>query len=252
MRLFAGYRSVQTNETQEEEYDTRTKQRWWMRNGVKIVSIINVLGLVLNSIFLVGHYPMFKHLKLLTCEKNEAGEAFHYNPAQVMFRPIPLKLQQFRYWWEVEEDWSHEKELLDGWIFVQNPQLWNLSGGRNVHNESVLQQAHGSQPELYSVSVLHQLHCLKMLRRMALNLDVAYDFHPHHCLNYLRESVLCAGDMTIEKMDEEHKTTPVGSGVTRACKDFDMMYAEILRWVYPDCLLPGVEVGCSLGDGLCC
>jgi hypothetical protein len=71
---------------------------------------------------------------------------------------------------------------------------------------------------IYSVALFHQMHCLGQLRRftwMFLDAIVQNDTeaqkgiiklfhegnhgsHVHHCFDYLRQTISCAGDMTME------------------------------------------------------
>ncbi|KAI0663852.1 hypothetical protein C8Q70DRAFT_1050476 [Cubamyces menziesii] len=57
----------------------------------------------------------------------------------------------------------------------------------------------GPEDRTFSLSILHELHCLRML-----NLGLARDQsslinlgHMKHCLNYLRQSTLCAPDLAL-------------------------------------------------------
>ncbi|QSZ31164.1 hypothetical protein DSL72_000727 [Monilinia vaccinii-corymbosi] len=74
--------------------------------------------------------------------------------------------------------------------------------------------------ERATLSVLHQLHCLDAIRHIYyLNNDAATtattllleeDLAPHlrsshvrHCIDFLRQSLMCCGDSSIEKVDPE-------------------------------------------------
>ncbi|KAF7876350.1 hypothetical protein EAF04_001443 [Stromatinia cepivora] len=75
--------------------------------------------------------------------------------------------------------------------------------------------------ERATLSVLHQLHCLDSIRHIYyLDNDAATtgtllreeELEPHlrrshmrHCLDFLRQSLMCCGDSTIEKVDPELK-----------------------------------------------
>lgn len=54
--------------------------------------------------------------------------------------------------------------------------------------------------------------------------------HVEHCFDYLRQSIMCAGDMTIEHALEpplgEKRETTDGWGVKHQCKDWN----EIMNW----------------------
>lgn len=54
--------------------------------------------------------------------------------------------------------------------------------------------------------------------------------HAQHCFDYLRQSIMCAGDMTIEHAREpplgEKRVTTDGWGVEHQCKD----WSDIINW----------------------
>lgn len=90
------------------------------------------------------------------------------------------------------------------------------------------------------VSVFHQLHCLYTIRRAYFAETIGseeledFDFghnrteHVTHCLEYLRQSLLCVADSTVEpareKSDRSHALT--GRDGPRRCRNFD----ALRRW----------------------
>ena len=102
--------------------------------------------------------------------------------------------------------------------------------------------------EVYMLSVFHQLHCLvrpslsgmgrvrrepnlmvqigkqtaivEAYGRLRINNTVAQaDWHFMHCVDYLRQSILCAADTTVEGSGN-------GWGATHVCKNFD----DVKEW----------------------
>jgi hypothetical protein len=85
--------------------------------------------------------------------------------------------------------------------------------------------------------VFHQLHCLAELRYALHNLqDGKNDYktppvHLDHCLDYIRESLMCNGDATIEtpsRIEQEGDRFVGGidgSGVRHTCRDWDTIFA---------------------------
>ncbi|KAK0108216.1 hypothetical protein ONS95_003036 [Cadophora gregata] len=84
----------------------------------------------------------------------------------------------------------------------------------------------------FCVSMFHQLHCiagLKWIFESADNTAVnksseAYIMkkeHMAHCFDFLRQAVMCAGDMTLEPVDDEATD---GWNVTHTCRDFKTIY----------------------------
>ncbi|BDD54454.1 hypothetical protein MAP00_000072 [Monascus purpureus] len=93
------------------------------------------------------------------------------------------------------------------------------------------------QPQRESISMFHQLHCLASIR-MALqesreNKDVGMDWrdnaHWPHCLDYLRQTILCFADDTLEHRDRLPNGTTVrfisGTQDVRRCRSSERLYA---------------------------
>ncbi|KAH9203073.1 hypothetical protein DL95DRAFT_399693 [Leptodontidium sp. 2 PMI_412] len=92
--------------------------------------------------------------------------------------------------------------------------------------------------EIYSVALFHQIHCLGMLRgnywELLSRADKQDDLeslknfaqhhmknnHANHCFDYLRQSLQCAADMSLEWPEPGTKSTD-GWGVPHLCKSWD-------------------------------
>ena len=91
--------------------------------------------------------------------------------------------------------------------------------------------------ELYDVSMFHQLHCLSHIRGHLWTLKFAAAHnntewanrvllepqldHVLHCFDYIRQAIMCAGDMTLEWPREEAdggRFAVDGWGVSHQCK----------------------------------
>ena len=86
---------------------------------------------------------------------------------------------------------------------MENPLDFDLPPGEETLNG-----------EVYSVSLYHQLHCLAVLRRDYFNLLEGVwrnetgpreeaskqidNSHNRHCMDYLRQSLECSADLTLE------------------------------------------------------
>lgn len=97
-----------------------------------------------------------------------------------------------------------------GFVFVEDSQQYGVPPGEQTF-----------VGEIYSVSLFHQLHCLGTLRKfywmlvegvnnndtrlpeMAEKLLGPGGEHVHHCFDYLRQTLQCAGDMALEWPREE-------------------------------------------------
>ncbi|TVY13531.1 Oxidase ustYa [Lachnellula arida] len=89
----------------------------------------------------------------------------------------------------------------------------------------------------YCISMFHQLHCIATLKTAfeAGNLD---NEHLGHCFDYLRQGVMCAGDMTLEPVlrlgtDGDEVQVVDGWGVEHRCRSFESMvgFAEGHRYL---------------------
>ncbi|KAI1739625.1 hypothetical protein F4680DRAFT_466416 [Xylaria scruposa] len=102
----------------------------------------------------------------------------------------------------------------------------------------------------YCVSVFHQLHCLDMLRHGCHSAGYRrYDYastglfprfsqpnplhHMKHCFDYLRQSIMCAADPTLEARNESIGGV-TGWGSIHQCHDFKALQLWTERHRYSD------------------
>ena len=78
----------------------------------------------------------------------------------------------------------------------------------------------------FGISLYHQMHCLDRIRRA---IGKGYNQHVHHCFNYLRQSVLCEADDTIEPGVPSLGGKVVKIGVRRTCKDWTQVYEAVAK-----------------------
>jgi len=97
----------------------------------------------------------------------------------------------------------------------------------------------GPQRRPYSVSLFHQLRCLDIIRR-----DIAVESLPpeesklsRHCLNYMRQMVLCRADLAVDPVLGRGLEARVRAD-TNQCVDWRRVYEELeknqreyARWV---------------------
>lgn len=85
----------------------------------------------------------------------------------------------------------------------------------------------GPQRLPYSVSLFHQLRCLDIIRR-----DVAESLPPEdsqlsrHCLNYMRQMVLCRADLAVDPVLGRGADARVRPD-TNQCVDWRRVYKEL-------------------------
>ena len=86
----------------------------------------------------------------------------------------------------------------------------------------------GPTNRTFSVSMVHQLHCLDVIRvSFVTNRTGAYE-HVEHCLRYMRQPVLCHAATTLEA-DEPMRVNGVwehaadGLGSVHRCRDWTVL-----------------------------
>ncbi|KAF4604680.1 hypothetical protein EYR40_003458 [Pleurotus pulmonarius] len=81
----------------------------------------------------------------------------------------------------------------------------------------------GPEKTPFLPAIFHQLKCLDLIRRAYLT-EGAYDTLARHCLNYLRQSLLCRPDLRLEPVVDPfgpHAVQPYGR---RTCQDWRVVY----------------------------
>ncbi|KAK3386735.1 hypothetical protein B0H63DRAFT_468298 [Podospora didyma] len=148
---------------------------------------------------------------------------------------IPGKEVTFRFPTEYEQTGPEGDKLWDqlmpvgsGFVRVPYPRRFDMPASEPIPDDI-------EEGEIYSLSVTHQLHCLAVLRDVIIKYEkrdksrFAGDGHEYHCLDYIRQSVLCAGDTTLDYADErtvgpDGQVTRygfTGANSTHQCRDWD-------------------------------
>ncbi|USW52124.1 Putative mycotoxin biosynthesis protein UstYa [Septoria linicola] len=128
----------------------------------------------------------------------------------------------------------------EGFVTIQNPEQYGLPPGKNST------ASHGSA--LYDISAFHQLHCLTKIREHVSLLRYAasggdgsddsvdrawekvlkpQENHMGHCFDYLRQGIMCAGDMTLEWPKQGSEGIVDGWGVQHECKSWDAILSYV-------------------------
>ncbi|MCJ1315341.1 hypothetical protein MMC15_000658 [Xylographa vitiligo] len=152
-----------------------------------------------------------------------------------------------------------QKVFIGDPIYVQPPsnrsnQAWEdlfPKGKGYVSMQSI--EAVGSVPDFvkdvysdgsghFCVALFHQLHCLYLIRNgfyEALDGTTTDRMgHALHCFEYLRQSILCAADTTLEPFRSRFEDSE-GNGVDgmaslHQCRNFDQVYDWAERFRYND------------------
>ncbi|KAA1473546.1 hypothetical protein DENSPDRAFT_802750 [Dentipellis sp. KUC8613] len=90
----------------------------------------------------------------------------------------------------------------------------------------------GAHRRIFALSMFHSYHCVYLFAR-SLALRSGADGHIHHCMNYVRQQVLCEADRTLEEPAWEEvgagwydggKTRVGGRGRERVCRDWSALW----------------------------
>jgi len=157
-------------------------------------------------------------------------------PSEVFNRVTKVFQPDERYVGPSLEALHHWDDLAAGHdvLYVEDPEKYGLSEGITALFD------HPNKPDpplskFYIISLMHQLHCLNMIRwnywiaAGGSNLStikdaVQYSQHVDHCFEYLRQSISCGGDITIEGHSPLGDATPVtGWGAEHSCIDFERL-----------------------------
>ncbi len=91
----------------------------------------------------------------------------------------------------------------------------------------------GPEHRPFTLSIFHQLRCLDIIRETIV--DFYLDTSPNatykrpelvrHCMNYLRQAVLCRADLRLEHVRAPSGPKITVSEVTHTCRDWTAVYA---------------------------
>ncbi|KAH8651940.1 hypothetical protein BGZ60DRAFT_186443 [Tricladium varicosporioides] len=127
------------------------------------------------------------------------------------------------------------------WIWVHEPAKYGYGGGVKLADYAVHPSEFEETTEGFAISVMHQVHCVAELKRSLIHyrrdgLTTIPDEHLDHCVEYLRQAVMCHADMTLER--PENMTFPQGStgwGDMHRCRNWDDVLKTIqdhsIGWV---------------------
>ncbi|VDB90023.1 unnamed protein product [Peniophora sp. CBMAI 1063] len=88
-------------------------------------------------------------------------------------------------------------------------------------------QRHGKQNRAFATAVFHMEHCYRIFHSVYVSDDIPgiQWEHINHCVNYLRQQILCTADLTPEMGDFMARDPgEAREGSVRVCRDFGAMY----------------------------
>ncbi|PLB51575.1 hypothetical protein P170DRAFT_461780 [Aspergillus steynii IBT 23096] len=147
--------------------------------------------------------------------------------------PLPTHKQIFLYNKTFGADPQTDNTTVAAWdslLPAINP--YPVLGNKQTVGQSSVRYPPGSQ-NIYTLSVAHQLHCLWSIHQNYYSAvhgapDRQGDHiaaHMRHCFDYLRQSLICASDSTLEPVDTKLGGV-TGWGSERVCRD----YAALSEW----------------------
>ncbi|KAF8067800.1 hypothetical protein FPV67DRAFT_1158098 [Lyophyllum atratum] len=88
----------------------------------------------------------------------------------------------------------------------------------------------GPDQRLFLVAMFHQFHCLRAMEIRLRDRNASYIDAEHyaHCLNYLRQTLLCDANDSLEEGDFMERNLDVDRiGDTMVCRDWEAIYAAM-------------------------
>ncbi|KEF51945.1 uncharacterized protein A1O9_11935 [Exophiala aquamarina CBS 119918] len=129
-----------------------------------------------------------------------------------------------------------------GSVAIKNPREYGLPPSFAAPDDS----GKASGTEVYEVSVIRQLGCLTLLRRILIDYEdnvpsqVQTQAHAFHCLDHVRQAILCASDTSLEAISERESglqypdvmsnsegSTPGFKSARHTCKN----WSEVRAWI---------------------
>ncbi|RDL37562.1 Uncharacterized protein BP5553_04995 [Venustampulla echinocandica] len=136
---------------------------------------------------------------------------------------------------EGDKIWDELMPLGAGFLRVPHPRIYAMPRSTRIKGDQ-------EEAELYSVSMTHQLHCLAVLRHVIIKYEkgdksrFAGAGHDYHCLDYIRQAILCAGDTTLDHADIEYNTNGTesrygftGANATHQCRDWEAIREVLIE-----------------------
>lgn len=106
-----------------------------------------------------------------------------------------------------------------------------------------VQSKYHPELNLYGLEVFHQLHCLNRIRQsfhreyyFSNETERRFIHHREHCLNHLRQSIMCSGDVSLDRWvyDEQEHRRWVKTDVPHICRNFNALIQWVSQYQYVD------------------
>ncbi|CAG8959675.1 hypothetical protein HYFRA_00001579 [Hymenoscyphus fraxineus] len=192
----------------ERQQSPRIKRQKLLRFGY-LPTLILIVSLVFNAVFL--RQIIVLDARMFGCPSKYTGLSRDY--------PITYSTTENENDTRVDEYW----ESLDtSAVVVALDHEYTDSHGLARSVPFVWDDEKG----IYHIKALHQLHCLKLIRKNVLEpgkYSTPEEVKPHilHCLNTLRQDIMCAADDTL--MPSENRPHAIGDKQVLQCRNWDAL-----------------------------
>ncbi|KAJ4341738.1 hypothetical protein N0V95_007130 [Ascochyta clinopodiicola] len=134
---------------------------------------------------------------------------------------------------ETKQNWLHLAPKGGGFIHIPTPTSYTLPPA--IHFPEL------PAKEVFTIAAFHQMHCLYhvtaytdtlvlQMRAGNTTLDEHQLSHNNHCVNYLRNAIMCTADTTLEGQAQTEGWRDTagtdGTGGLHVCRDWD----EVVAW----------------------
>ncbi|EFQ31906.1 hypothetical protein CGRA01v4_13076 [Colletotrichum graminicola] len=212
-------------------------RRW--RGLVDTLMLVIILGLLLER--RAGLQPTTPRDKRLEPVGDLTGFAPEFTQQITTFHPttdfVPDDPKKFFTNASIQENWLSIVPRGLGYVVMNDTK---------AHDNLPVPLPEFTPRTVFTTSMTHQLHCLYAILEsyagLAVNGSGAVDMHSHlpegaqgseepwhlqHCFEYLRQAIMCAGDVALEGMQTTFPPGWTGSdgwGAKHVCKDYKQVY----------------------------
>ncbi|KAF9449998.1 hypothetical protein P691DRAFT_811350 [Macrolepiota fuliginosa MF-IS2] len=182
-----------------------------------------------------GNIWIRRHLRDVK-RSSDYSTPYFFLPSHCHLRaPVPIDDLQGYLGYDYPETWPIERG--DALMAFDNPKRYPLDTFDGATEWASLVPKSGliylgphHQP--YSISMFHQLRCLDVVRGETVR-EANDTTKPtplaRHCLNYLRQMVMCRGDLELESFQFASNKNPIDLRGVYECKDWEAVYTEVKR-----------------------
>lgn len=137
---------------------------------------------------------------------------------------------------ETDEAWESVLEPTDGII--------SASYENGIFAEGLpktIQSKYRPELNMYGFEAHHQIHCLNIIRKSFYpdhyfpnETKRTITYHREHCLDHIRQSLMCSGDFTLDRWEYDQETGKnwLKTDVPHICRKFDVFQDWLNKYKY--------------------